>query len=161
MISWRPLISLLQVHRTNQVLLFNGHFSKFITISICNTPLLDKHHEIVLCVLLFETYNCPSCDLFFKILHNTSATYLAMVSSISTYLQSSSSRFPMVPLTDQCILNFLSLSLVIHLSFISISMGFPIQYHCHQVQFTIEQNLRPSVSYSIYEFKKKLVYVLF
>jgi len=45
---------LLQIHWTNQVFHVNGHFSKFTTIFICNTPLLDKHHKIVLCVFLFE-----------------------------------------------------------------------------------------------------------
>ncbi len=163
MISWRPLtsFSFIASPPNRSVFLLNGHFFKFISIFVCNTPLFDKHHEIVLCFLLFEPYNCPSCDLFLKILHNTSATYLAMVSSVSTYLQSSSSRFPMVPLTYQCILIFLSLSLVAHLSFILISTCFPIQYHCRQVQFIIEQNLKPSVSYSIYELKKKLVCVSF
>jgi hypothetical protein len=57
---------LLQVHQTYQILLVNGHFSKLITISICNTPLLDKHHKILLCVLLCEPCNCLSCNFLKK-----------------------------------------------------------------------------------------------
>ncbi len=76
---------LLQVHWTYQVLPVNGHFSKLTTISICNTPLFHKHHKIVLCVFIFEPYNCTSCDLFFRILHNTSAMYLTIVPNVSTY----------------------------------------------------------------------------
>jgi hypothetical protein len=66
---------LLQVHQKYQVLPINGHFSKWTTNSICNTPLLHKHHKIVLCVVIFEPCNYPSCDLFFKVLHNICAMY--------------------------------------------------------------------------------------
>jgi hypothetical protein len=76
---------LLQVHRIDQILIVNGHFSKLTTISICNTPLIDKHHKIIMFVLLFEPCNCSSCDLFFRILHNTNAMYLAIVQSVSIY----------------------------------------------------------------------------
>jgi hypothetical protein len=76
---------LLQVHQTYQVLPINGHFSKLTTIFICSTPLLHKHHKIVLYVLIFEPCNYTLCDLFFNILHNIISMYLTTIPSVSTY----------------------------------------------------------------------------
>ncbi len=126
MILWKPSTSFSFTISPSNISSFACQWTLlqiFITIFICNTPLLDKHHKIILCVILFEPYNCPFCDLVFRILHNTSAMYLTMVPSVSTYLPiwvvfyspsflMSSSKFPIVPCIYECIFNFLPLSLI-------------------------------------------------